>query len=293
MPIAPTIAGDESLPDPLTPPECDLRDFAFMPIDISRLFGSRFHANANDTEWRVGVTLWLKSFHQVPCGSIPDDDVALCRLAELGRDIKSWKKVKSVAMHGWIKCSDGRWYHPVVCEKAIEGWNRKLVQRKRSKKANEARWRASNEDAKRNPPSKKKESNKDDTNHPASIPEGIPVGMQNHPKGQGQGQGQGQREGEEKKETSLREAKKATAEPVGSRLPLDWSPGPDGVAFARNHGLNPEATAQEFRDYWHAKPGKDGRKLNWDSTWRNWCRRDRRAAPGLFAPGQADNWNQF
>src|SRR5215204_6616482 len=102
---------------PLTPAECDLRDFAFMPLDIVRLFGSEFHALANDTEWRAGVTLWLKSFHQVPAGSLPNDDVALARLAEFGRDLRSWKKVKTGAMRGWRLCSDGRLYHPVVAEK--------------------------------------------------------------------------------------------------------------------------------------------------------------------------------
>ena len=38
-------------------------------IRINRLFGSSFHARASDAEWRAGVTLWLKSFHQVPAGS--------------------------------------------------------------------------------------------------------------------------------------------------------------------------------------------------------------------------------
>lgn len=128
------------LPAALTPADCDLRDFAFMPLDIIRLFGSRFHAVATDAEWRAGVTLWAKSFHQVPAASVPDDDVELCRLAELGRDIKTWRKVREVALHGWVKCSDGRLYHPVVSEKANEAWNRKKTQRARSAKGNAARW---------------------------------------------------------------------------------------------------------------------------------------------------------
>ncbi|HGM8473132.1 TPA: DUF1376 domain-containing protein [Pseudomonas aeruginosa] len=83
-----------------------------MPLDIARLFGSEFHARASDGEWRAGLTLWLKSYHQVPAGSLPDDDVALARLAEYGRDLKSWRAVKDGALHGWVKCSDGRLYHP-------------------------------------------------------------------------------------------------------------------------------------------------------------------------------------
>ncbi|WP_062116717.1 DUF1376 domain-containing protein [Collimonas pratensis] len=122
------------LPTPLSPEDCDLRDFPFLPLDIARLFNSEFHARSNDTEWRAGVTLWLKSFHQVPAGSIPDDDVQLARLAELGRDTKTWKKVKGVALHGWIKCNDGRLYHPVVAEKAAEALAGKKTQRGRTAK---------------------------------------------------------------------------------------------------------------------------------------------------------------
>ena len=125
---------------PLVPAELDLRDFGFMPIDIVRLFGSEFHAQSDDAAWRAGVTLWLKSYHQVPAASLPDDDVALARLAELGRDLRSWKKIKQAALRGWIKCSDGRLYHPVVAEKALEGWIEKMTQRKSSAAGNAKRY---------------------------------------------------------------------------------------------------------------------------------------------------------
>lgn len=123
------------LPDPLTPSDCDLRDFPFMPLDIVRLFNSEFHARSNDAEFRAGFTLWCKSFHQVPAGSVPDDDISLTRLSELGRDVKAWKKVREGALYGWIKCNDDRWYHPVVVEKALEAWNGKKAQRARTAKA--------------------------------------------------------------------------------------------------------------------------------------------------------------
>lgn len=126
---------------PLTPADCDLSSYKFMPVDIIRLFGSRFHAIANDSEWRAGVTLWLKSFHQVPAASLPDDDIELCRLAELGRDAKAWKKIREKALHGWIKCDDGRLYHPVVAEKAIEAWEGKR-QKASNRSADAERLRA-------------------------------------------------------------------------------------------------------------------------------------------------------
>jgi uncharacterized protein YdaU (DUF1376 family) len=62
--------------------------------------------------------------------------------------------------------------------------------------------------------------------------------------------------------------------PRGYRLPSDWQPNHDDTAFAAKLGLDPPAVAAQFRDHWHAKPGKDGRKLDWPATWRNWCRRN-------------------
>lgn len=34
----------------------------------------------------------------------------------------------------------------------------------------------------------------------------------------------------------------------------------------------------QFADYWKAKPGRDGCKLDWLATWRNWCRNQRAPA---------------
>jgi hypothetical protein len=127
--------------DPLTPPDCDLRDFPYMPLDITRLLNSEFHAIASPEQWRAGVLLWIKGYHQIPAASLPDNDEALARMAEYGRDVKGWKKVRSVALHGWVKCSDDRLYHPIVAEKALEAWLAKLTKRKTSAAANAKRWK--------------------------------------------------------------------------------------------------------------------------------------------------------
>ena len=137
----------DTLPFPLVPADADLQDFAFTPMFRARLFGSSFHARSSDSGWRAGVTLWLKSWDQVPAGSLPADDVDLCRLAELGRDLKTWARIKDEALHGWIACSDGLLYHPVVAEGVLEAWKAKLKQRHASecariKKANQRHNRA-------------------------------------------------------------------------------------------------------------------------------------------------------
>jgi len=121
-------------PSPPVPLNADLTNFPFTPIYRARLFGSAFHARVSDSEWRAGVTLWLKSQDQRPAGSLPDDDVELCRLAELGRDMKTWKRVRTGALHGWYRCNDGRLYHNTVAETVMSQWGGKTEQRQRTLK---------------------------------------------------------------------------------------------------------------------------------------------------------------
>jgi hypothetical protein len=118
-----------ALPAPLTPEDCDLRDFAFMPLDVVRLRDSDLAVTAEADEFRCAVLLWCASWHQVPAASLPDDDKILAQYAGYGRVVKEWQKVRDGALRGWVKCTDGRLYHPVVAEKASEAWMAKLRQR--------------------------------------------------------------------------------------------------------------------------------------------------------------------
>jgi uncharacterized protein YdaU (DUF1376 family) len=63
----------------------------------------------------------------------------------------------------------------------------------------------------------------------------------------------------------------------GTRLPADWKPSDDQIAFckAERPDLHPVATGDRFRDYWIAQPGSKGVKLDWDATWRNWVRAEK------------------
>lgn len=64
--------------------------------------------------------------------------------------------------------------------------------------------------------------------------------------------------------------------PRGTRLQLEDMPD-EYQAFCRQArpDLSPAATWDRFRDHWAAKPGKDGVKLDWAATWRNWVRGER------------------
>lgn len=61
----------------------------------------------------------------------------------------------------------------------------------------------------------------------------------------------------------------------GTRLPDGWMPKPETIQQMRDEcpGVNLEAEHRRFMDYWADQPGAKGRKVRWDSTWRNWIRR--------------------
>ena len=120
------------LPAPLTPPESDLQSFAYMPLHVARLRDSDLAAEEEPEACWYAVLLWAASWHQLPAGSLPDNDTVLMRLVGLGRDAKTWKKHRSGALRGFVKCSDGRMYHPVVAEQVADAWQGRLEQRHRT-----------------------------------------------------------------------------------------------------------------------------------------------------------------
>lgn len=111
-----------NFPEPLTPPDCDLSDFQYMELDVRRLRDSKFAAGPSGEAFRAGVLLWCAAWHQVPAASLPDDDVELSNLAGFGRVVREWKKVRTEALAGFVKCSDGRLYHSVIAEKALAAY---------------------------------------------------------------------------------------------------------------------------------------------------------------------------
>ena len=136
---------DTTLPDPLVPAEVDLRDFGFMPLDVRTLLSSSLwiKAKKDPRVAHAAVSLWCEAWHQVPAGSLPDDDEVLAELARC--DEKEWKRIRERALLHFVKCSDGRLYHRHVTAKALESWEAKQAQRARTRKATEAKERARRE----------------------------------------------------------------------------------------------------------------------------------------------------
>ena len=61
---------------------------------------------------------------------------------------------------------------------------------------------------------------------------------------------------------------------LGTRLPDDFTVTAEMKTWFAEHcrHVNGQREHDKFCDYWRAKPGKDGRKLDWVMTWRNWMR---------------------
>lgn len=130
---------------PLTPKDCDLRGLPFMPLDVVRLIDSDLFAISTGDEFKAAVALWCKSWLQVPAASLPTDDRVLAHLSGAG---SKWKKIKEIALRGWLLCEDGRLYHPVIAEKAMEAMEKRKEHQ--DHKTNEAeRKRLEREDRKR------------------------------------------------------------------------------------------------------------------------------------------------
>lgn len=143
------------IPEPFTPAECDLRGMEWMPLFGARLLSSDFFTTATNNELRAAIRLWWEAWHQVPAASLPDNDVILAGLAGYQTNPAHWKKLRrDVVLHGFVKCTDGRLYHPFLAEQALKAWgtdraaDRRTVDRDRLR-----RWRAARTTGNEAPPS--------------------------------------------------------------------------------------------------------------------------------------------
>ena len=116
-------------PHPLTAPDCDLRGLPYLPLDVQRFRDSDLVTLEPPEVVVAAITLWCAAWHDVPAGSLPDDDRILARLTGYGRSIGKWAKIRAGALHGFVRCSDGRLYHRVLASKACHAWAERLKHR--------------------------------------------------------------------------------------------------------------------------------------------------------------------
>ena len=280
----------DQLPDPLVPAEVDLRDFAFMPLDVVRVRDSDLAAEETPESCWAAVLLWCASWHQVPAGSIPDSDQWQAKQAGYvarGRIDKAWEAVRDGALRNWIKCSDGRLYHPVVAEKALESWNAKLAQRARTKAATEAR--EARRRAQQNQPHVQRDDERDvqrdvqrddERDDTRDVHQGTGT-----VKGQGQGHlipppdGGGSGAAPSATPPPPPDFDGTNAEVLNGKAVVPLA---QGFALPEQWGIDAEALgwkpaevereSEKFRQHWVAGKGKGTRRSvkGWRQSWSNW-----------------------
>lgn len=117
---------------------------------------------------------------------------------------------------------------------------------------------------------------KQNPNETHGLPSENPVETQAKPT-----QNREEKSREDKNYPSLR-----SGEQRASRLPTDWALPEPWREWAEHERpeLDLTRTAAAFADYWHGKAGKDGRKVDWAATWRNWVRNERSIPPSRASP---------
>lgn len=142
------------LPAPLVPADIDVDGINGFLLHTDKLFHSELWALSTGDEFKAAVALWGHAWRQRPAGSLPNDDRLLAAFSGTG---SRWKKVRAMALRGFILCSDNRYYHRVLCEDVIRAAQAKDSRRERTAAATKAHQ--SKTDPDQTPPSGGKKPN--------------------------------------------------------------------------------------------------------------------------------------
>jgi uncharacterized protein YdaU (DUF1376 family) len=206
---------------------------------------------------------FLLLMHHWKNGSLPDDDAQLASIARC--DARLWRASIAPILRPFFDAEAG-----CLTQKRL------LAERDRTAAITGKRAKAGREGAER----RWGKDEKPVANAKQTDGKAMANAMAKSSQTDGISQSQSQKE---EKPPSLRSVPPAADPSRGSRLAPDWQPDAQCVALAEDLRLDAAAVAATFRDYWHGRAGKDGRKADWAATWRNWCRREaerRRGTPG-------------
>lgn len=266
------------LPPPPVPADVDLRSFDDMPVDVARLRTADMQVEVTPEQGWYGFQLWCASWHQVPAASLPNDDAKLAFLAGLGRDLRTWKRVRSGALRGFELCSDGRLYHSVVAEKALKAWD---VKRARVRGAETTNQRAKNSQGVENTQNTSRSSDRsiynveDDQRPDSETPSADPAGRSGG--GTEQSRTEQSRVEEGKSAPPAKAGKKTRAKTPASPLSPDWKPDDKDRAYGYELNLvdnEIDFETKRFIRYWTGPNAKGrGLKSDWHATWCNWLDR--------------------
>lgn len=130
------------LPKPLTPPDSTVAHLPSMLLDVQRIRDSSIANHENPEVFRASFLLWCAAWQQTPAASLDNKDRELASMAGFNRAMGEWMKIKDEVMSSFVLCADGRWYHPVVAEKALEQMLERLTVKAAGAKGNASQGKA-------------------------------------------------------------------------------------------------------------------------------------------------------
>ncbi|CDM56269.1 MULTISPECIES: DUF1376 domain-containing protein [Rhizobium] len=116
----------------------DVQCLPYMPLQIERLRKSKawLRCKRNPEIAFYMVNLWMRAWHEIPAGSIEDDDDVLADAAMCSPE--KWETLKVDILQGWDH-RDGRVFHSTVTEIATEAESKLRRNKTRTAAAREAR----------------------------------------------------------------------------------------------------------------------------------------------------------
>ena len=206
----------------------------FMPLWVADFLAKTSTLEAKE----VGAYMLLLMSMWSHDGALPADQKKMQRVARCGRD---WPKIWNAIGH-YFDEADGvitnrrlsEELQKVATKREVNAQHGALGGKAKALKSNNADLANANVSLQRNP----------------SIPEPY-------------------------SEEVKREAKASPKNSRGTRLSADWFLPVEWGEWALSEGMGREAIrseADKFKDYWNARAGPAGVKLDWQATWRNWIR---------------------
>lgn len=271
--------------DPLTPADLDLRDFTYMPLEVLRLRDSDIAVLATGDEFRAAVLLWCAAWHQVPAASLPTDERLLANLAGYGRDLEGWRIVSGAALRGFVECSDGRLYHPVIAEKAIEAGVKRRAQRGQTAAATEARLKKLEGENGKAKDVQRDVGRNEERNDGATDQRNVVQGKGREQRGK-EGKGN-QKERERDPPPVSSDARSKAPEPQQSPMTLEFALTDADIAMSRELGMGDAAINSELSKF-IARNMQDGvKRIDWSASWALWCQRWKERPAPTGAPGKS------
>lgn len=234
-------------PEPLVPPDYDVSSLSDFRLDVDRLLVSELVAIGTPEECWAALMLWCRAWKQVPGGSLPNDDRILAAFSGAG---KRWPKVRDVALHGFVLCSDGRLYHRFLCEEVKRAYKSRMASetRRDADRKRLQEWR------------EKRSRNGSETRFVAEVPvpepEPVPEPQISKNSEAIASETRARRSGDGRK----------------TRIAADWQPDSQDRGYAEARGWPWDRIDEQAAAFRDRCTRDEPRYADWHAAWRTWVR---------------------